>query len=75
MQCPPMPGPGRNGMNPKGFVDAASITSHALMSIFSNASVSSLTRAMFTARKMFSSIFVASAVRQSFTGTTLLKEA
>ena len=48
-------------MNPNGFVDAAPITSHTSMPIRSQSCASSLTSAMFTERKMFSSSFVSSA--------------
>ena len=33
MQCPPIPGPGKNFLNPKGFVSAKSKTSLTLMFI------------------------------------------
>ena len=58
---PAEPGPGLNDMKPKGFVAAASTTSHTSMSIRSQSCASSLTSAMFTERKMFSSSFVSSA--------------
>ncbi len=61
MQCPPSPGPGLNDMKPNGFVAAASITSQTSISIRSQSCASSLTSAMFTERKMFSSSFVSSA--------------
>ena len=57
-------------MKPNGFVFAASITSHTLIPIWSRTSFISLTRAMFTARKMFSRIFAASATSGEETGTT-----
>ena len=34
IQCPPTPGPGLKGLNPKGFVDAASITSWIFIPLF-----------------------------------------
>src|SRR6266542_2615582 len=61
MQWPPRPGPGWNDMKPNGFVAAASITSQTSMSIRSQSCASSLTSAMFTERKMFSSSFDSSA--------------
>ena len=61
MQCPPSPGPGSKRMKPNGFVDAASTTSHTSMPIRSQSWASSLTSAMLTERKMFSSSFVSSA--------------
>ena len=48
-------------MNPNGFVAAASITSHTSIPIRSQSCASSLTSAMLTERKMFSSSFVSSA--------------
>ena len=57
MQWPPIPGPGQKGMNPKGLVAAASITSQMSMPIRSARMASSLTSAMLTERNMFSSIF------------------
>ena len=56
-----MPGPGSKRMKPYGLVAAASITSQMSIPIRSVSSASSLTSAMFTARKMFSSSFVSSA--------------
>ena len=61
MQWPPTPGPGRNGMNPKGFVAAASTTSHTSRPIRSHSIASWLIRAMLTLRKMFSSSLAISA--------------
>ena len=61
MQWPPRPGPGLKLMNPNGFVAAASTTSQTSMSIRSQSCASSLTSAMLTERKMFSSSFVSSA--------------
>ena len=69
MQCPPQPGPGLNRMKPNGFVDAASRTSQTSMPIRSKTIFSSLTSAMLTARKMFSTSLVASAVRALETRT------
>ena len=48
-------------MKPNGFVSAASTTSQTSTSMRSHSCASSLTSAMFTARKMFSSSFVISA--------------
>ena len=70
MQCPPRPGPGLNDMKPNGLVAAASITSHTSMSIRSQSCASSLTSAMFTERKMFSSSFVSSAASAVETSCT-----
>jgi len=50
MQCPPRPGPGKKGWNPKGLVAAASITSQTSMPMRSKQIFSSLTRAMLTER-------------------------
>ena len=61
MQWPPRPGPGLNDMNPNGLVAAASTTSHTSIPIRSQSCASSLTSAMLTERKMFSSSFVSSA--------------
>ena len=58
-------------MNPNGFVLAASITSHTLMSILWHISAISFTRPMFTARNVFSSSFTISATRVDVTGTTV----
>ena len=48
-------------MNPNGFVAAASTTSQTSTPIRSHSCASSLTSAMFTERKMFSSSFTSSA--------------
>ena len=56
-------------MNPNGLVDAASSTSQTSMPIRSKTTLSSFTRAMFTARKMFSVSLVASAARADETRT------
>ncbi len=63
MQWPPQPGPGLNRMKPNGFVEAASSTFQMSMPIRSKTILSSLTRAMLTARKMFSTSLAASASR------------
>ena len=55
-------------MKPNGLVAAASITSQILTPMRSNTSFSSLTMAIFTARKMFSISLVASAVSGEETG-------
>ena len=57
-------------MKPNGFVFAASMTSHTSMPMRSRTSFISLARAMFTARKMFSRSFAASATSGLDTGTT-----
>ena len=57
-------------MNPNGFVAAASATSQTSMSIRSQRIASSLTSAMLTERKMFSSSFANSAASGVETGTT-----
>ena len=69
MQWPPQPGPGLKRMKPNGFVEAASRTSQTSIPIRSKTILSSLTSAMFTARKMFSTSFVASAARADETRT------
>ena len=51
------------GMKPKGLLEAASITSQMSMPMRSQSRASSLTRAMLTLRKMFSSSLVSSAAR------------
>ena len=61
MQWPPRPGPGSKRMKPKGFVEAASMTSQTSIPSRSHSCASSLTSAMLTERKMFSSNFVISA--------------
>ena len=61
MQWPPRPGPGLKRMKPNGFVAAASTTSQMSIPIRSQRIASSLTSAMLTERKMFSSSFVSSA--------------
>ena len=58
-------------MNPNGFVAAAPTTSQTSMPIRSQSWASSLTSAMFTDRKMFSSSLVSSAASGEETGTTL----
>ena len=69
MQCPPMPGPGVNFMKPKGFVAAASITSQMLTPSLSQTIAISLTRPIFTDRKVFSRSLTSSAVSVLDTGT------
>ncbi len=71
MQWPPMPGPGVNFMKPNGFVAAASITSHTSTPSLSQTIAISLTRPMFTERKVFSSSFDSSAASARDTGTTV----
>ncbi len=62
MQWPPRPGPGQKGMKPKGLVDAAAMVSQMSMPMRSARMASSLTSAMFTARKVFSRILDSSAL-------------
>src|SRR5512135_880807 len=69
IQCPPMPGPGVKRMKPYGLVLAASITSQTSIPSLAHINAISLTRPMFTARKVFSSNFTISAVRIDDTGT------
>ena len=57
-------------MKPKGLVEAASITSQMSMPSRSHSIASSLTSAMLTERKMFSSSFVSSAASGAETRTT-----
>ena len=68
-----MPGPGLNDMKPYGFVAAASTTSQTSMPMRSQSTASSLTSAMLTERKMFSSSFVSSAASGVVTSTTSLQ--
>ena len=68
MQWPPRPGPGLKLMKPNGFVAAASTTSQTSIPIRSQSCASSLTSAMLTERKMFSSSFVSSAASGDETG-------
>ncbi len=58
-------------MKPNGFVDAASMTSQTSMFIRSQRIASSLTSAMLTERKMFSSSFVSSAASGVETSCTV----
>ncbi len=62
-------------MKPNGLVLAASITSQTSMPMRSKSIFSSLTSAMLTERKMFSSSLDASATREDETGTTLSRPA
>ena len=70
-QWPPTPGPGVKRMNPKGLVEAASMASHTSMPRSEANMASSLTRAMLTCRKVFSSSFVISATLGFDTGTVV----
>ena len=72
MQWPPRPGPGLNDMNPNGLVAAASTTSQTSIPIRSQSCASSLTSAMLTERKMFSSSFVSSAASAEETSWTVV---
>ena len=58
-------------MKPKGLDEAARMTSQTSMPMRSKIIFSSLTRAMLTERKMFSSSLVDSAARVEDTGTVL----
>ena len=69
MQWPPMPGPGVNFMKPNGLVAAASMTSHTSTPSLSQMIAISLTRPMFTMRKVFSSSLTSSAASGDETGT------
>ena len=64
------PGPGEL-MKPKGFVFAASITSHTSSPSAWHMSAISFTRPMLTLRKVFSRSFTISATRGELTGTTV----
>ena len=64
-----MPGPGSKRMKPYGLVAAASTTSQTSMPIRSHSIASSLTSAMFTERKTFSSSLDSSAGSGPETGT------
>ena len=57
-------------MNPNGLVAAASMTSQVSMPCSAHSTASSLTRAMLTMRKVFSSSLAISAVRQLDTALT-----
>ena len=57
-------------MNPNGFVEAASIASHTLIPRSAANMASSLTSAMLTWRKVFSSSLASSASRVPDTDTT-----
>ena len=70
-QWPPSPGPGLKRMKPNGFVPAASTTSQTSRFMRSHNCASSLTRAMLTERKMFSSSFTSSAASGDDTGTSV----
>ena len=65
-----MPGPGLKDMKPYGLVAAASTTSQTSMPMRSQSIAISLTSAMLTDRKMFSSSLVSSATSSVETGTT-----
>ena len=69
MQWPPTPGPGVNFMKPYGLLAAASMTSHTSMPSLSHMMATSFTRAMLTARKVFSSSLTISAAWVDETGT------
>ena len=72
MQCPPIPGPGKNGIKPNGLVPAASTTSQIFTPILSQSWANSFTKAILTLRKMFSNSFSISATFGDETGITLL---
>ena len=65
-----MPGPGSKRMKPNGLVAAASTTSQMSIPMRSARIASSLTSAMLTERKMFSSSFDSSATSGVETGTS-----
>ena len=67
-QWPPTPGPGVNRMNPNGLVDAASIACQTSMPRSCENIAISLTSAMLTCRKVFSSSLASSASRGRETG-------
>ena len=69
-----MPGPGSKRMKPNGLVAAASMTSQMSMPIRSASRASSLTSAMLTERKMFSSSFAISAISSVETRDDLLAD-
>ena len=60
-------------MNPNGLVAAASMTSQTSMSMLSHIRAISLTRPMFTLRKVFSRSLTISATWADETGTTVLQ--
>ena len=66
-----MPGPGSKRMKPKGLEAAASTTSQMSIFMRSASMASSLTSAMLTERKMFSSSFAISATSGVETGTSV----
>ena len=70
MQCPPTPGPGQKGMYPNGLVAAASSASQMSTPTAGAIVASSLTRAMFTCRKVFSINLAISAWRGEEVRTT-----
>src|SRR5665213_3522871 len=74
MQCPPIPGPGVNFMNPNGLVAAASITSQTFTPSLSHTIAISLTRPMLTERNVFSSSLTSSAVSVDETGTMVSRQ-
>ena len=67
MQWPPTPGPGKNGTKPYGFVAAALMTSMTSSPRTRPISANSLAKAIFTARNVFSTSFVISAVSGALT--------
>ena len=69
-----MPGPGSKRMKPKGLVAAASTTSQTSMPIRSQSTASSLTSAMLTERKMFSSSLASSAASGAETSTIVVAD-
>ena len=70
-QWPPTPGPGVKRMKPNGLVEAASMASQTSMPRSPANMASSLTRAMLTWRKVFSSSLVSSASLRPDTGTVV----
>ena len=71
MQCPPSPGPGQKAWNPNGLVAEALMTSHTSISRRPHIMAISLTKAMFTLRKVFSRSLTNSATRGELTCTTV----
>ena len=70
----PCPGPGSKRMKPYGLVAAASTTSQMSMPMRSVSIASSLTSAMLTERKMFSSSLVSSAASGVETRTIVVAD-
>ena len=69
----PTPGPGKNGIKPNGLVLARFITSLMSISIFLQICFISFTSPIFTDLKIFSNIFVVSAISIELDLTTELQ--